>query len=115
MIRPLCVQTLRNVLEKNGYEVVGETAEDYGVPGRRTIYVSASLISVTMDITMPNIEWTCTASYEKISGKRILRRRHCRSAHMGQKPQQLKPLNSVAKGFYCQPFQPDHIVKPYKR
>lgn len=45
--------TLRNVLEKNGYEVVGEAEDGYQAVEQ---YMLSKPDLVTMDITMPNMD-----------------------------------------------------------
>ena len=101
--------TLRNVLEKNGYEVVGE-AED----GLQAVemYSSVNPDLVTTDITMPKMD-----GIEAI--KRIMKKdpdaRIIVVSAMGQKALVIEALNSGAKDFIVKPFQPDRIVEALQK
>ena len=101
--------TLRNVLEKNGYEVVGE-AED----GLQAVemYSSVNPDLVTMDITMPKMD-----GIEAI--KRIMQKdpdaKIIVVSAMGQKALVIEALNSGAKDFIVKPFQPDRCVEALQK
>ncbi|MGM0653038.1 MAG: response regulator [Bacillota bacterium] len=97
--------TLKNMLEKNGYEVVGE-GED-GAKGVE-LYKQLKPSLVTMDITMPNMDGI-TAIKEIISfdpdATVIV------VSAMGQKSLVIEALNAGAKDFVVKPFQPDRIAE----
>ncbi len=97
--------TLKNMLEKNGYEVVGE-GED-GAKGV-DLYKQLKPSLVTMDITMPNMDGI-TAIKEILSfdpnAKVIV------VSAMGQKSLVIEALNAGAKDFVVKPFQPDRIAE----
>ena len=101
--------TLRNVLEKNGFEVVAE-AED----GLQAVemYSTFKPDLVTMDITMPNMD-----GIEAI--KRIMKDDPAAKivvvSAMGQKTLVIDALNSGAKDFIVKPFQPDRIVEALQK
>ncbi|HHT46375.1 MAG TPA: response regulator [Firmicutes bacterium] len=101
--------TLRNVLEKNGYEVVAE-AED----GLQAVEMYSDIRPdlVTMDITMPRMD-----GIEAI--KRIMAidpdARIIVVSAMGQKALVIEALNSGAKDFIVKPFQPDRIVEALQK
>ena len=101
--------TLRNVLAKNGYEIVGE-AED----GLQAVekYAEMKPDLVTMDITMPNMDGI--TAIKKImesdpSAKIVV------VSAMGQKALVIEALNSGAKDFIVKPFQPDRIVEALQK
>jgi len=101
--------TLRNVLSKNGYEIVGE-AED-GVQAVEK-YMEMKPDLVTMDITMPNMDGI--TAIKKIveqdpSAKIVV------VSAMGQKALVIEALNSGAKDFIVKPFQPDRIVEALQK
>ncbi len=97
--------TLKNMLEKNGYEVIGE-GED-GAKGV-DLYKQLKPSLVTMDITMPNMDGI-TAIKEILSfdpnAKVIV------VSAMGQKSLVIEALNAGAKDFVVKPFQPDRIAE----
>ena len=101
--------TLRNVLEKNGYEVVGE-AEDGVQAIEQYLLVKPDL--VTMDITMPNMDGI--TAIKKIIEKDPEAKIVVVSA-MGQKALVIEALNSGAKDFIVKPFQPDRIVEALQK
>jgi two-component system chemotaxis response regulator CheY len=101
--------TLRNVLEKNGYEVVAE-AEDGSQAVEKYLLVKPDL--VTMDITMPNMDGI--TAIKKIMEKDPEARIVVVSA-MGQKALVIEALNSGAKDFIVKPFQPDRIVEALQK
>ena len=97
--------TLRNVLEKNGYEVADE-AED----GQKAVekYEQHKPDLVTMDITMPNMDGITAIKLivEKNPDAKIVV-----VSAMGQKALVIEALNAGAKDFIVKPFQPDRIVE----
>jgi len=101
--------TLRNVLEKNGYEVVGEAEDGYQAVEQ---YMSVKPDLVTMDITMPNMDGI--TAIKKIIEKDPKAKIIVVSA-MGQKALVIEALNSGAKDFIVKPFQPDRIVEALQK
>ena len=101
--------TLRNVLSKNGYEIVGE-AED----GLQAVekYAEFKPDLVTMDITMPNMDGI--TAIKKIMESDPAAKIVVVSA-MGQKALVIEALNSGAKDFIVKPFQPDRIVEALQK
>lgn len=97
--------TLKNMLEKNGYTVVGE-GED-GAKGVE-LYKELKPALVTMDITMPNMDGI-TAIREIMNfdpGATVIV-----VSAMGQKGLVIDALNAGAKDFVVKPFQPDRIAE----
>lgn len=101
--------SLRNILEKNGYEIVGE-AED-GVQAVDK-YQEVTPDLVTMDITMPNMDGL--TAIKKILEKDPEAKIIVVSA-MGQKGLVIDALNSGAKDFIVKPFQPDRILEAVQK
>ena len=97
--------TIKNILEKNDYEVVGE-----GADGREAIelYKKHKPSLMTMDITMPNLDGI--AAVKEImaldSSARIIM-----VSAMGQKSLVIDALSAGAKDFVVKPFQPDRIAE----
>lgn len=97
--------TLKNILEKQGYAVIGE-AED----GRQAVelYQKLKPSLVTMDITMPNMDGIAAIKeiIQQDSGANIIV-----VSAMGQKALVIDALNAGAKDFVVKPFQPDRIAE----
>jgi len=97
--------TLRNILEKAGFEVVGEAAD-----GEEAVELYRQLRPdvVTMDITMPKLD-----GIEAI--KQIRREdpeaRIVVCSAMGQKPLVIEAIRSGARDFIVKPFQPERVIE----
>lgn len=101
--------TLRNVLEKNGYEVVGEAGD-----GKESLEKFQQLKPdlVTMDITMPNMDGITAIKQILLIdpvAKIIV------VSAMGQKSLVIEALNAGAKDFVVKPFQPDRILEALQK
>ena len=101
--------TLRNILEKNGYEVVGE-AEDGQVSVDKYLELRPDL--VTMDITMPNMDGI--TAIKKIMESDPQAKIVVCSA-MGQKALVIEALNAGARDFIVKPFQADRIINAVQK
>lgn len=101
--------TLRNILEKNGYQVVGE-AEDGQVAVN--LYSQLRPDLVTMDITMPNMDGITAIKkiMEADPGANII---VCSA--MGQKALVIEALNAGARDFIVKPFQAERIVNAVQK
>lgn len=101
--------TLRNVLEKEGFEVVGEAAN-----GQEAVeqYQALRPDVVTMDITMPVMNGIdAIKEIMKIdSGAKIV---VCSA--MGQKPMVIDALSAGAKDFLVKPFEPERVVEALRK
>ncbi|NMA91933.1 MAG: response regulator [Firmicutes bacterium] len=101
--------TLKNILEKNGYSVIGE-----GEDGLQAIelYKELNPSLVTMDITMPNLDGI--KAIEEIikhdAGAVIIV-----VSAMGQKALVIDALNAGAKDFVVKPFQPERITEALQK
>jgi len=101
--------TIKNIMEKNGYEVIAE-----GEDGLQAIelYKKHRPSLVTMDITMPNMDGITAI-------KEILAHDSTASiivvSAMGQKSLVIDALNAGAKDFVVKPFQPDRIAEALQK
>jgi two-component system chemotaxis response regulator CheY len=97
--------SLKTILERNGFEVIGEA-----VNGRDAIekYKILKPEIVTMDITMPDMDGIQALSeIIKIDSKAnvvIL-------SAMGQEPRIREAITLGAKGFIVKPFKEENLVK----
>lgn len=101
--------TLRNVLQKEGFEVVGEAAN-----GREAVELYQKLRPdiVTMDITMPEMNGIdAIKEIMKIdpSAKIVV------CSAMGQKPMVIEALTAGAKDFLVKPFEPERVVEALRK
>lgn len=97
--------TLKLMLEKNGYEVVGE-AED-GVDAVKK-YEQLVPDIVTMDITMPKLTGIeALKQIKKIDQSATV----IMVSAMGQESMVREAIISGAKSFIVKPFKEEHLVK----
>ncbi|MBT9148255.1 MAG: Chemotaxis protein CheY [Syntrophomonadaceae bacterium] len=101
--------TLKNILEKNGYQVVGE-AEDGQVAVDKYIELRPDL--VTMDITMPRMDGI-TAIKKIIEANPEAKIVVCSA--MGQKALVIEALSAGAKDFIVKPFQAERIINAVQK
>ncbi|MBT9172590.1 MAG: Chemotaxis protein CheY [Syntrophomonadaceae bacterium] len=101
--------TLRNILEKNGYQVVGE-AEDGQVAVDKYRELRPDL--VTMDITMPRMDGiTAIKKIMEIDSQAKI----IVCSAMGQKALVIEALNAGARDFIVKPFQAERIVNALQK
>ena len=100
---------IKNILTKNGYEVVGE-AEN----GKQAVQMYAELKPdlVTMDITMPEMDG--------IEGVKAIRALDpganiIMCSAMGQQAMVMDAIQAGAKDFIVKPFQQDRILQAVER
>lgn len=101
--------TLKNMLTKSGYEVVGEASN-----GRESVEMYKSLKPdlVTMDITMPEMDGISAVREIKqfdTNAKVIM----CTA--MGQKNMVMEAVQAGAKDFIVKPFQPDKVLESVQK
>lgn len=97
--------TLKNVIQKNGFNVVGEAADGEEAVAK---YKELNPDLVTMDITMPKMDGiTAIKEIVKIdpNAKIVV------CSAMGQKPMVLDALNAGAKDFLVKPFDPERVIE----
>ena len=101
--------TLKNVIEKNGYEVVGEAGDGEDAVAK---YQELRPDLVTMDITMPKMDGiTAIKEIRKINpDARII---VCSA--MGQKPMVIEALNAGAKDFLVKPFDAERVIEALRK
>ena len=100
---------LKDVLVKNGFQVVGE-AEN----GLRAIeqYKELKPDLVTMDITMPEMDGiTAVKEIMKLDNKA----RIVMCSAMGQQGMVIEAIQAGARDFIVKPFQPDRVVAAIKK
>ncbi|MFC4307412.1 response regulator [Cohnella boryungensis] len=100
---------IRDILTKNGYEVVGE-AQD----GAQAIekYKDLSPDLITMDITMPEMDGI--AALKEIrkldSNAKVIM-----CSAMGQQAMVIDAIQAGAKDFIVKPFQADRVIEAIKK
>jgi two-component system chemotaxis response regulator CheY len=100
---------IRDILTKNGYEVVGE-AQDGAQAVERFKELKPDL--VTMDITMPEMDGIAALKeIKKIdsSAKVIM------CSAMGQQAMVIDAIQAGAKDFIVKPFQADRVIEAIKK
>jgi two-component system chemotaxis response regulator CheY len=101
--------TLRNILEKNGYQVVGE-AEDGQVAVDKYRELRPDL--VTMDITMPRMDGiTAIKKIKEFDSQAKI----VVCSAMGQKSLVIEALNAGARDFIVKPFQAERIINALQK
>ena len=101
--------TLKNVIQKNGYIVVGEAADGEEAVAK---YLELRPDLVTMDITMPKMDGI-TAIKEIMRHDPNARIIVCSA--MGQKPMVIEALNAGAKDFLVKPFDADRVIEALRK
>jgi two-component system chemotaxis response regulator CheY len=97
--------TLRNVIQKNGFQVIGEAADGEEAVSK---YKELRPDLVTMDITMPKMDGI-TAIKEIVKFDSDARIIVCSA--MGQKPMVIEALNAGARDFLVKPFDAQRVIE----
>lgn len=96
--------TLKNILQSNGFQVVGEASNGEEAT---QLYQQLKPDLVTMDITMPVCDGvTAVKQIREIDPNAIV----VMVSAMGQKDFILNAIQAGAKDFIVKPFQPDTVV-----
>lgn len=100
---------IKDILTKNGYEVVGEA--ENGVKAIEK-YRELSPDLTMMDITMPEMDGiTAVKEIRKIDPQaRIIM-----CSAMGQQAMVIEAIQSGARDFIVKPFQPDRVVEAVRK
>ena len=100
---------LKDILTKNGYEVVGE-AENGAKAVEKYKEVTPDL--VTMDITMPEMDGiSALKNIRSIdSNAKVVM-----CSAMGQQTMVIESIQAGAKDFIVKPFQPDRVLEAVKK
>jgi two-component system, chemotaxis family, chemotaxis protein CheY len=101
--------TLKNILTKAGYDVVGEAAN--GVEAVN-LYTELKPDIVTMDITMPEMDGI--AALKEIRSK-FPSAKVVMCTAMGQQGMVKDAILSGAKDFIVKPFQPERVLEAVKK
>jgi two-component system chemotaxis response regulator CheY len=100
---------LKDILTKNGYEVVGEA--ENGVIGVDK-YKELKPDLVTMDITMPEMDGiTAVKTIKGIDGNA----RVVMCSAMGQQTMVIDAIQAGARDFIVKPFQADRVVEAIQK
>ncbi|RIX51815.1 response regulator [Paenibacillus nanensis] len=100
---------IRDILSKNGYEVVGE-AQDGAQAVEKYKELKPDLI--TMDITMPEMDGiTALKEIKKIDGNAKV----IMCSAMGQQAMVIDAIQAGAKDFIVKPFQADRVIEAIKK
>ncbi len=100
---------IKDILTKNGYEVVGE-ASDGAVAIEKFKELKPDL--VTMDITMPEMDGiTALKEIKKIDGNAKV----IMCSAMGQQAMVIDAIQAGAKDFIVKPFQADRVIEAIKK
>lgn len=100
---------IRDILSKNGYEVVGE-AQD----GSQAIekYKELKPDLITMDITMPEMDGiSALKEIKKMDGNAKV----IMCSAMGQQAMVIDAIQAGAKDFIVKPFQADRVIEAIKK
>lgn len=100
---------IKDILTKNGYEVVGE-AENGQVAVEKYRELKPDL--VTMDITMPEMDGI--AAVKEIKAQDASARVIMCSA-MGQQAMVIDAIQAGAKDFIVKPFQPERVLEAVRK
>ncbi|KMT21681.1 response regulator [Clostridium cylindrosporum] len=100
---------LKDILTKNGYEVIGEAPN--GAKGVE-LYKAERPDVVTMDITMPEMDGIQALKEIKAidPGATVIM-----CSAMGQQAMVMEAIKSGAKDFIVKPFQPERVMESFKK
>lgn len=100
---------IKDILTKNGYEVVGE-AQDGAEAVEKYKELSPDL--VTMDITMPEMDGiTALKQIKEIDPNAII----IMCSAMGQQAMVIDAIQAGAKDFIVKPFQADRVIEAIQK
>ncbi|MDQ0337274.1 two-component system chemotaxis response regulator CheY [Caldalkalibacillus uzonensis] len=100
---------IKDILTKNGYEVVGEAAD-----GQQAVeqYSELKPDLVTMDITMPEMDGiTALKKIKEIDPEAKV----VMCSAMGQQAMVIDAIQAGAKDFIVKPFQADRVLEAIKK
>lgn len=100
---------IKDILSKNGYEVVGEAENGLKAVEK---YQELKPDLTTMDITMPEMDGiTAVKEIKKVdpNAKVIM------CSAMGQQAMVIEAIQSGARDFIVKPFQPDRVLEAIRK
>jgi two-component system, chemotaxis family, chemotaxis protein CheY len=100
---------LKDILTKNGLEVVGEAVNGADAIDK---YRELNPDIVTMDITMPEKDGISAVKEIKAFSPQA---KIIMCSAMGQQPMVLEAIQAGAKDFVVKPFQPDRVMESIKK
>ena len=101
--------TLKNILTKHGYEIVGEA--ENGVEAVK-LYNELKPDLVTMDITMPEMDGIeALKQIRAADGDANV----VMCTAMGQKSMVVEAIQAGAKDFIVKPFQPERVIEAVEK
>lgn len=100
---------IKDILEKNGFEVVGEASN--GLKGVE-LYKTEKPDIVTMDITMPEMD-----GIEAVKAIRAFdpKAKVIMCSAMGQQTMVMDAIRAGARDFIVKPFQSDRVLEAIKK
>ncbi|MCY6483649.1 response regulator [Clostridium aestuarii] len=100
---------IKDILEKNGFEVVGEASNGFKAV---EIYKNEKPDVVTMDITMPDMDGieAVKAIREFDSNAKIIM-----CSAMGQQTMVMDAIRAGAKDFIVKPFQAERVLEAIRK
>lgn len=100
---------IKDILTKNGFEVVGEAAD-----GREAVekYKELSPDLITMDITMPEMDGISALKEIKQINPDV---KIIMCSAMGQQAMVIDAIQAGAKDFIVKPFQADRVIDAIKK
>ncbi|HHX95896.1 MAG TPA: response regulator [Clostridia bacterium] len=100
---------LKEILTKNGYEVVGEAEDGMSAIDK---YQDLNPDLVTMDITMPNMDGiTAVREIKKLDVKAKI----VMCSAMGQQTMVIDAIQAGAHDFIVKPFQPARVIEAVQK
>ena len=96
---------IKDILVKNGYEVVGEAADGAQAV---TMYKELKPDSVTMDITMPEMDGITALKNIRAENPNAV---VIMCSAMGQQAMVIDAIQAGAKDFIVKPFQADRVLE----
>lgn len=100
---------VKDILSKNGYDVVGEAENDLKAVEK---YQELKRDLTTMDITMPEMDGiTAVKEIKKVdpNAKIIM------CSAMGQQAMVIEAIQAGARDFIVKPFQPDRVLEAVRK
>ena len=100
---------IKDILEKNGYEIAGEAANGAIAV---EMYNKEKPDVVTMDITMPDMDGIeAVKNIRAIDPNAMI----IMCSAMGQQSMVMDAIKAGAKDFIVKPFQPDRVLEAVKK
>lgn len=97
--------SLRTMLERNGYEIIGEAANGFDAIQK---YTTLKPDLVTMDITMPDMDGVqALEEIKKADSKAVV----IMISALGQETMVKKAVMLGAKGFLVKPYKEENLIK----